>query len=161
MRDMLQRTIPPLLRARTTAAALLIGRDSEEARKHIVAENPDLRERLKATGALSIRNVSLHLQACDLFVQPYPDGVSGRRTSVIAAMNHGKAVVTTSGHLTEAFWKQSGAVALAPVDDTAAIVARTEELLGDPSARHQLGQRAKTFCDEHFSRARLREVLSL
>jgi hypothetical protein len=160
MRAMLQRTIPPLLHAQPNAVALLIGRDSEEMRERLVAEDPDLRNRVKATGALSIGDASLHLQACDLFVQPYPDGVSGRRTSVIAALSHGKAVVTTSGHLTEDFWKRSGAVALVNVDDTAAMVVRTQELLRDSFARRKLEQRAKSFCDEQFSRARLGEVLT-
>ena len=48
-------------------------------------------------------------------IQPYPDGVTSRRTSVMACLSQGRAVVTTAGRLTEPLWPASGAVALADV----------------------------------------------
>ena len=57
-------------------------------------------------------------------LQPYADGVSTRRTSLIAALAHRSAVVTTDGVLTEPLWRQSGAVALVDSGDLAAIVRR-------------------------------------
>ena len=43
-------------------------------------------------------------------LQPYPDGVSSRRTTVTSLLAHGCAVVTTRGPLTEGLWQESGAV---------------------------------------------------
>ena len=38
--------------------------------------------------------LSRHLQACDVLVQPYPEGITSRRTSAMAALAHGRAIVT-------------------------------------------------------------------
>jgi hypothetical protein len=65
---------------------------------------------INGTGALDRGRVSLHLQACDALVQPYSDGVSGRRTTTISALEHGIPVATTFGGLSEEFWKTSQAV---------------------------------------------------
>ena len=37
-----------------------------------------------------------HVRACDVLVQPYPDGISSRRTSAMAGLALGVAVVTTT-----------------------------------------------------------------
>jgi glycosyltransferase involved in cell wall biosynthesis len=65
---------------------------------------------VSGTGALQRDDVSLHLQACDALLQPYPDGVSGRRTTTISALQHGVPVATTIGWLSEEFWKDTKAV---------------------------------------------------
>ena len=44
---------------------------------------------------LANEEVSVHLSACDLMIQPYPDGISARRTSAMAALAHERPVVTT------------------------------------------------------------------
>ena len=51
-----------------------------------------------------------HLQACDLLLQPYVDGISGRRTTTISALEHAVPVVTTFGPLSEPFWRDTSAV---------------------------------------------------
>ena len=94
---------------------LLIGQGGER----FVAAHLAHTGRLVATGELTAEEVSLHVQACDLMVQPYPDGVSSRRTSVMAALAHGRPVATTRGWLTESLWVDGGVV-LAPVDAPAA-----------------------------------------
>ena len=65
-------------------------------------------------------DLSAHIAACDLFVQPYPDGITSRRTSAMACLSQARPVVTTTGHLTEPLWAESDAVALVDVDDCAA-----------------------------------------
>ncbi len=56
-------------------------------------------ERVVSAGLLADRDASLHLQACDVMIQPYVDGASARRTTLMAALAHGRAIVTTIGSL--------------------------------------------------------------
>ena len=64
-----------------------------------------------------------------------PDGVTTRRTSVMAALANGVPIVSTAGALTEAVWRETGAVALAPASDARAIGAAVVALL-QRSGRH-------------------------
>jgi glycosyltransferase involved in cell wall biosynthesis len=107
----------------------------------MLAERPRLRGRLFATGRMSARDISVHLQACDLLLQPYPDGVTTRRTSVMAGLANGRAVVTADGALTEDVWRATGAVALVPSGDASALVASARELLADARSRASLAAR--------------------
>jgi hypothetical protein len=90
-----------LLNKRGDVVGLFIGANGEEFLKSLTAARPELEGRLFATGFLSKRETSLHLQACDLAIQFYPDGASTRRTSLMAALLNGTATITTSGRLTE------------------------------------------------------------
>lgn len=99
---------------------------------------PDGGSRLHVTGELSSAEVSAWLSACDFVVQPYPDGVTTRRTTTVTALAHGVPVLTTSGSLTEAMWGESGAVALAPVGNAAGFAVATGRLLKLPAERTRL-----------------------
>src|SRR5579864_2351307 len=73
---------------------LLIGNNSEQFREALVRKEPRLARMVRATGALSAEDLSCHVAACDLMIQPYPDGVSTRRTSFMVGLSHGKPIVT-------------------------------------------------------------------
>lgn len=104
-----------ILTRRADAHVLLLGGGGERVRDEFVRVHPDESARITATGRLPAADVAAHLRACDLVVEPYPDGVSSRRSSVMAALANGVAVVTTAGRLTEpGLW--SDGVALVPVD---------------------------------------------
>jgi glycosyltransferase involved in cell wall biosynthesis len=129
---------------------LLMGYGSEEFRHGLVQKKPELGCWLQATGALPPEVLSCHLSACDLMIQPYRDGVSSRRTSVMAALSHGKPVVTTSGHATEALWAESGAVVVAPENDTETFVRHLNRLCSDSSERARLGKAARRLYKDRF-----------
>lgn len=131
-------------------AVLLLGRGSETMREELLRVHPHLASRIHATGTLVPESLSRHLAACDLLLQPYPDGISARRTSVMAGLAHGLAVVTTKGALTESLWEESGAVALAPAGDIEGLAIIVRELLGDANARGELGERARATYALHF-----------
>ena len=95
--DLLAKSLPCLLLARADRRALLLGRGGERFAARLVAAYPALAGRVDAPGSLPHDDVSRHLQVCDLFVQPYPDGVTSRRTSTMAALAHGRPVVTNRG----------------------------------------------------------------
>ena len=145
--------------AATPARVLLIGRGSADAAWELAARHPGLRNRLTAAGDLPADHVSRYLSACDVMVQPYPDGVSTRRTSAMAALAHGRPLVTTAGRLSEPLWAESGAVRLAPAGDAAGLGGLVAALLADPDRREALGSAGRALYRERFSLRHTVEVL--
>jgi glycosyltransferase involved in cell wall biosynthesis len=125
----------------------------------LAATHPDLRPRLHATGTLPAEAVAAHLCACDLLLQPYPDGATGRRTSLMAGLALGVPIVTTCGPLSERLWLDRALVEMAPAGDQAALLGAVEKLLGDPAGRARLGRRGRRGYEEHFSLERTVAVL--
>ena len=60
-------------------------------------------------------------------------------------------MVTTTGHLTEPLWAETGAVAIADVTDCAAFASAVVDLLGHGDARLALGVRGQQVYVERFS----------
>lgn len=149
--DPLKLVMPGLLDRVAGSVVVLIGEGSDRLRREILRDRPDLAERVRATGVLGPDDISRHLQACDLLVQPYPEGVTSRRTSAMAALVHGRALVTTAGSASEPLWKERDAVSLVASGDTDAMVNEAERLLRDRSARTELGDRARALYEERFA----------
>ena len=82
-----------VLLERTRATVLLIGRDSDTFRDRFVRARPHAATRVKATGVLTLEAAAQAMRRCDVMVQPYPDGVTARRTSTLALLC--PALVTT------------------------------------------------------------------
>lgn len=148
--SLLARAIPLIGAAHATARFVLIGSDSDTFRSALAAQNSGLAGRVSATGTLSAAELSAHIAACDVLLQPYPDGVTSRRTTVMAGLFAGVPVVTTSGALTEHIWQEGTAVKLADVGDVGAIVTRVLELLGDPAERRRQADAGRAFYDRWF-----------
>jgi glycosyltransferase involved in cell wall biosynthesis len=149
--ELLLKSAPALLPPdRARCVMLLLGRGGEAVRDELTRRHPELAGRVHATGALAARCLSLHLSACDVLVQPYVDGVSSRRTSMMVGLSHGLPIVTTSGRLTEPLWAESEAVALAAVEDVDALVEATHRLLADTTSRRRLSVSAKALYQQRF-----------
>jgi hypothetical protein len=140
-------------------SVLLMGVGSKEFREELIRRKPNLSRMINATGALSARDLSAHAAACDLLIQPYPDGVSSRRTSVMLGLSHGKAVITTAGKLTESLWSETGVLALAPVGDADAFVELIQKLSVDPAERHRMGQASRKLYEQKFDVSHTIEAL--
>jgi glycosyltransferase involved in cell wall biosynthesis len=147
---MLRAIIPRILTIDSSAAILLMGANSEAFRDVFVGENPRLTTRISATGVLPDDELSLAISSCDMMIQPYPDGVTSRRTTMMAALDHARAIVTTAGEFTEPLWEQSAAVALAPVADFAAFTALVIELSTDAVRRRRYAAAAKALYSNRF-----------
>ena len=132
------------------AAILLMGHGSEEFRERVVRQEPRLAKTLFACGGLPSEELSCHLSACDFLIQPYPDGISTRRGSFMAGISHGRAIVTTKGHLSEPMWSETDAVAVVPVGDVSAFVAWIERLSADADERERMGQAARRLYFDRF-----------
>ncbi len=142
--------IPLLLAGHTNRAALLLGRGGAALRDELIGLYPELIGRIHATGSLPADDISRHLKACDVMIQPFGDGVSSRRTSVMTALAHGLPIMTTTGALTEPLWAESGAVMLAPAEDVNAQAQATEYLLADAERRKILGGAALKLYGDRF-----------
>jgi glycosyltransferase involved in cell wall biosynthesis len=133
-----------------SARFLLIGSGSETFRAALVARDGRLADRVFATGPLSITGLAAHIEACDVLLQPYPDGITSRRTTTMAGLFARVPVVTTQGMLTERFWCDEMPVKLAEVGDVRAIVQHVLDLLANPAERRRQGDAGRALYDRWF-----------
>jgi glycosyltransferase involved in cell wall biosynthesis len=156
--DMLERIVLQVLAADTTYRLLLIGANSDSYRAAFVGRYPELDDRVFATGASDAKGISRSLMVCDLMIQPYPDGVSARRTSCLAGLSHGKPVITTSGQMTEDFWHvtPNPVVFGADCKETASIA---RQLLNDRNELKEQGERARHYYRKNFALEHLLRML--
>jgi hypothetical protein len=151
IRPELFRILVGVLHANTKVMGICVGLNSDKFVNDLIHKHPDLKDRLNASGHLSQRDASFYLQACDLLLQPYPDGVSSRRTSVMAGLAHGIPIVTNTGFLSEPIWHETNCVSLSDVNDTETFVRKIEDLLGDSDERSRLAQRASAVYAQKFA----------
>jgi glycosyltransferase involved in cell wall biosynthesis len=129
---------------------LLMGMGSQEYRDALIRRQPQLSGRIQATGVLPSEDLSCHIAACDLMIQPYPDGVSSRRTSFMAGLSHGKPVVTTAGPATEDIWATLEAAAMAPAGDAAGFVGLVRRYRDDAQGRARMAVAARRIYQDNF-----------
>lgn len=149
VRPQLERVLSDILARRPETSVLLLGRNSGDFHASFAARQPELSERIFAAGTLSSDDLSHHLSASDLMLQLYPDGACARRTTLIAAIAHSRAVLTTTGPATESIWEESRAVALEQNDD-GALGERLEKLIDDSSLRKTYAEAAASLYRERF-----------
>ena len=150
IRRELESLIAQVVRASGSTSFVLMGRDSDVFRQDLVARHPEMQERVHATGELPARELSVTLQACDVLVQPYVDGASSRRTTLMAALAHGVPVVTTEGRLSEPIWRESKAVGLVAAGHPTAAADALLALCADAAERSRLAAAGRTLYEDHF-----------
>ncbi len=149
--QLIEKIVPRILNRHADVRMLFLGRNSQQFANEFQNKYPECAHQLLATGGLSSEMTLAHLSACDFLLQPYPDGVSSRRTSVMASLAIGKAVITNTGPLTESIWHEHPMVEMVDGVDPADWYAKIESLLADPSRRQSLGQKAKNGYQRFFS----------
>jgi glycosyltransferase involved in cell wall biosynthesis len=139
------------------AHVLLVGPGSAAFRDALLAARPAAASRVTATGGLPAAEVSAHVAAADLMLQPYPDGISTRRGTGMACIAHGRAVVTNEGENTEPLWRERGAVHLVRGDADDAVAdamgAAAVGLLAAAREREALGAAGAALYAERFALA--------
>lgn len=95
------------------------------------------------------------LSACDAALQPYPDGVTTRRGSVMSALALGVPVVSNLGPLSDRCWAaESPCAGLAPRPEGEELAGELAGLLNrQPSERANLGTRGRSWYRQSASRA--------
>jgi glycosyltransferase involved in cell wall biosynthesis len=130
---------------------LLIGRNGAQLRDTIVAHRSDLDARIAVTGELAPQEVSAHLVACDVLLQPYDDGISARRSTAMAGMALGKAIVSNRGVATSEPWTDGHVALLTDTAQPDALAIAVSTLLADPERRHLLGRAARNEYQQRFT----------
>jgi glycosyltransferase involved in cell wall biosynthesis len=97
-----------------------------------------LEARVHWTGHITPDEVSAGLLAADVVVMPYRDGVSFRRTTFIAALRHGCAVVTTLPAVKLPELQDGENVLLVPRGDVGALAQAVAHLLQDATLATRL-----------------------
>lgn len=126
---------------------LYVGPDGETART-LLGSVP-----LRDAGRLAPEDVSMHLSAMDLQLAPFLDGVSTRRGSVLAALQHGLPVVSTDGPLTDPLLRSAhgDALLLAPLASPAQFVDLACSLGTSASLRKRIGAGARVLYEDALS----------
>lgn len=137
------------------ARLLMIGgrAGASDPTNHAYAEQVDrliaqhrLGERVHFTGFVEDSQVSAHFLASDLAALPYLDGVSLRRGTLMAALAHGRAIVTTQPQTPVPELEQ--VVETVPAGDATALAAAMERLWRAPERRAQLEAAARVAADD-------------
>ena len=133
------------------ARLLMIGGDvgdSDPTNRHyarrvrqLMAEQ-NLTERVIFTGYVDLPQVSAHLLAADLAVMPYRDGVSFRRTTLLAVLQHGLPVISTRPAVALPQLVEGENMLLVPPGDVAGLTEQIIRVVDDRRLKNQLGQGA-------------------
>jgi glycosyltransferase involved in cell wall biosynthesis len=137
--------------AREIMPALLAQRP--EARLRIVGSSPPPEILALASGAVEViadaPSVEPYTEAAAVVVAPVRVG-GGMRMKVLQALGAGKAVVTTSRG-SEGFDCFTEPPPLALADEAEGFATTIATLLGEPARRRELGARARSFAEAHYS----------
>jgi len=106
-----------------------------------------LANRVHWTGYTSLEEVSANLLATDVVVMPYRDGVSFRRTTFIAALCHGRPVVTTCPTVPLVELRDGENVLLVAPRDVESLARAISRLADDASLRVRLSAGAEALGD--------------
>ena len=139
-----------LLGRRGDVRVLLLGAGGDRWRGELAGGRVDWHARVIAPGLLPAALITEYLRACDLVIQPYPDGASGRRTTLMAALANGVPAVTTIGILSEPVWAE-GAVAAAPAGDHGGLGRLILDLLDRPGRLAELGLAGRRLYENQFA----------
>lgn len=102
-------------------------------------------------GAQDERELSNALSASDVVLLPLIDGVSTRRSSLMAALAHGRPVVGLIGKSTDALLADAEeAVTLTRAGDSAEFAQASVDLAGDPERMRSTGEAGRRLYESQF-----------
>jgi glycosyltransferase involved in cell wall biosynthesis len=106
---------------------------------------------VRTPGHLGADDVSLRLWASDVLLLPFTDGVSTRRTTLMAALAHGRPVLGLRGHNTDPILgNHPEALTLTPAGDRGEFARAAVALTGDAERLRETGAAGRRLYLEHF-----------
>lgn len=108
----------------------------------------DLLDHIKWTGFVDAQQVSGHLLAADMIALPYRDGVSFRRGSLMAALAHGCAIITTHPTVNTPELDGNRHVRLIAPESPTALALAIEDLAQNPDLCAEMGRSAARLAGE-------------
>lgn len=116
--------------------------------------------RVETPGRLHKAALASLLSAADIFIAPFSDGVSSRRGTFVAALQHALPIVATDGPLTDEFIRDAtGACRLIPVDDAKRFADAVVELADQPVERERLARGARLLYEREFAWSVIAETM--
>ncbi|MFN3929803.1 MAG: glycosyltransferase, partial [Thermoflexus sp.] len=113
-----------------------------------------LQDHLWETGYRPPEEISLAFAAVDLCALPYRDGVSFRRGTLMAALAHGRAVISTTPRVPIPELRDGENIMLVPPEDPVALATAIRDVLRDQALRSRLEAGARALA-EHFTWERI------
>ncbi len=110
-----------------------------------------LRERITALGFLSEQEVSAWITRSNLILAPFLDGISTRRTSAMAALEHEKPLLTTRSWSTNTEIPWEDFCYITPIEPSRKFNEMAISILEHPKEAEQMGHKAKLYYDKNFS----------
>ena len=102
-------------------------------------------------GHLEADEISVRLRASDLLILPFTDGISTRRTTLMAGLSHGLPIMGLSGSATDDVLMTGGdALTLTAVGDIRAFAHATVELANSPDRLRRSGASGRALYARHF-----------
>ena len=147
--DYVEAAFLALLEIEPSAGLVIVGMSPEKLRR-LCPSLANLGGRVHALGYVPAEQVSLWLQVATLVLAPLIEGVSARKGTVMAALQHGQTVVTTRGEhtLEDIAWNEI--CLLAPLDRQA-FAAMAIQAFHDPELRAGIGRAARAEYYAHAS----------
>jgi glycosyltransferase involved in cell wall biosynthesis len=102
-------------------------------------------------GFQSSIDLAIELAAVDVFLAPFEDGVSARRTTLVAALQHELAIVGTLGRNTDSYLANDSRLTLVDVESHELFVESLVEVATDDTRRAELRRASRELFDERFS----------
>lgn len=103
------------------------------------------------TGPLPHPEISRIMSSCDIFVLPFADGISAKRTTLAAALLHDLPVLSTRGKSVDGVFVHGKNVYLAPAGDSEALARGLIDLARSVELRAHLARGAHVLYQEHFA----------
>lgn len=146
--DCLVQVLRQVGHARPGTNVVLVGRGSTNFASKVSVSGLHL----TPTGELSAGAVRTLLTRARLALQPYPDGVTTRRGTAMAALAAGCPLLTNLGPLSEPFWQSTRSAYV--VDRVSDLAEAAVSLLSHHSERERLAERGGVLYHQAFSMER-------
>lgn len=108
-------------------------------------------EQTVTPGYLDAPALARALSTADLFLAPFAEGATTRRTSLMAAMQHGVAIVTTASEFTDRCLTDGEALAFSAADDCSGFASQAARLAADAPVRAKRAVAGRALYERHFS----------
>ena len=158
------RALQALIGYRPDARILLLGNRGPGFAEQLRALDERFRDNVVAPGYQSPEDLSVHLQAAGVAIQPYPDGADTRRTTLMACLANGVPTVTTRGPGCGSIILSQAVSHASPGDadaqgDRAACLLESADILLESGDLDELRARARAFYQRKFAIERTVERL--
>ncbi len=140
-----------LLERDAAVNVLFIGECGTQYRSALLARRPGFSARVFASGVRPQEEIAQLIAACDLMFQPYPGGITTKRSSTMASLAQGRCVVSNRGPETEGLWGECSGLRLVESSEAGEFAGELARLTAAGPELVARGVAASSFYQAHFS----------